>query len=176
LAFGMGLEYNIRSGQAFFVQTTASSTLIFKNSMRILSNNTDGGFYRTSMVSDAIKLVLNDGENQKAAIVGFADDATIGYDRSYDTTNLSQTGMLLYSIQSESGKRLGIQGLPQGYKEQIQLGFSTEVEGSYTISLANISELVVSPKDLLTGIVVNLKDESYSVSTSATFDETRFTL
>ncbi|MEO9489979.1 MAG: hypothetical protein ABJG37_20745, partial [Ekhidna sp.] len=170
----------IRSGQGFFVQNTAVTNLTFNNSMRILSNNDDGGFYRTTKVSNSIKLTLSDDKTQKAAIVGFAQDATIGYDKAYDATNLSASQLQLYSLQAEGSDKLGIQGLPQGYKEQIQLGFSTPTRGDYTISIANVSELqdmeVVLLKDLLLGKTVNLKDESYSFTTTGAENQDRFTL
>lgn len=171
---------NIRSTQGFFVKANSATSLTFNNTMRVTGNNADGGFYRTVPTSNSIKLVLSNEESKRATVIGFANDATPEIDKNYDAASLSGGTLQLYSLQAEGTKRLGIQGLPNQYKEEIRLGFKTTKQGTYTISISNLNELQdmgqVLLKDHLIGKSVNLKEEAYSFTSLETQDESRFTV
>lgn len=170
----------IRSTQGFFVKAnSANQTLHFTDAMKVVGNNTDAGYFRRAPI-ERYKLVLSDGANRKAMIVGFIEDATTGKDKAYDAMNLSGGTLQLYSLQPEGDQKLAIQGLPLDFKEEIHLGYKASAEGTYTISVANVNELQemaqVLLKDHLTGTSVNLKEEAYSFTSLEIQDENRFTL
>lgn len=169
---------SIRSGQGFFVKANSSTSMQFTNTMRG-GSNTDAGFFRKSNTLSSFKLLLSNGEVQRATVIGFAEDATVGKDKNYDASSLSGGALQLYTLQADDLTKLGIQGVPNEYQDDIRLGFHAEA-GSYTISLADFdlstAQDVILLKDHARGIVIDLTEEDYSFSTGSGENKDRFTI
>ena len=175
-------DEHIRSGQGFFVKANSATSIAFNNNMLVTGNNSDGGFFRTenhqSKEVKAIKLLLNDGQNSKATIVGFANDALDGVDKQYDALSLSGGDYGFYSL--FEGNAYAIQGLPSSYDKEIPLGFAVPVSGQFAIRLSfkesDESLDMVFLIDQLTGEIVNLREGSYSFTSNAGRFEDRFVI
>lgn len=165
----------IRSGQGFFVQANSFTHLTFNNAMRQVGNNSDAGYYRIAPIT-AYKLILSDGDLSKATVFGYASDATLGIDKSYDALNLNGGGLQVYTLQVNGDRKLGIQGLPTSYQEGVKLGYSTSLAGSFTIALDELTPESVILQDQLTGQQVDLSQGSYMFSSPAGEFNDRFLL
>lgn len=168
----------IRSGQGFFVKCNSATQLTFNNDMRVSGNNDVDGFFRKSKnAAQSIKLLLSDQMSQKATVIGFADDATNGIDKKYDALSFNETGLQIFTREIKTGKKLGIQGLPIGYDENIPLGIKVN-NGAYTISISD--EVVTSPyiilHDHLEERSVNLSEEPYTFNSFETEASDRFSI
>ncbi|MFY0598964.1 MAG: M4 family metallopeptidase [Cyclobacteriaceae bacterium] len=178
---GAGLakwDGNIRSAQGFFIKANSATSVNFTPTM-MTGVNSDAGYFRKSNAVSSIKLLLSDGSAQKATVIGFANDATIGKDRNYDAASISGGDLQLFSLRADNKTKLGIQGLPYGYGHPIQLGIKA-IGGTHTISLDGV-ELpagigVVLLKDLKTNTTVDLTQESYTFSASEGESKDRFTI
>lgn len=169
---------NIRSGQGFFVQATANTTITFEPAM-IGSSNSDGGFFRSDDVTVMpLKLILDDGFDRKATIVGFADDASDGLDSEYDAPLLSEGKSGFYSLLSD--RAYAIQGLPSGYANEIPMGFIASQDGEYSIAINQVesteSLAVIFLKDMVAGTIVDLRQGAYSFNATKGRDDSRFLL
>ncbi|MEP1890950.1 MAG: MBG domain-containing protein, partial [Cyclobacteriaceae bacterium] len=170
----------IRSGQGFFVKSTAPTSIIFTDNMLMSSNNDDNGFFRDSMTINSYKLNLSNEVSGVATVVGYAQDASVGIDHAYDAAILGSGNFKFYSLVEDEEIRLAIQGLPDSDQSDVALGYSVGTSGEYAISLGGFQgEIPVSGlilHDKLNGKYVDLSQETYSfTSASGTFDD-RFTL
>jgi len=183
----------IAAGQAFMAKGTAaaSTTVTFKNNMRVAGNNTM--FFRTngSAQADLIQNLernrvwldlQNEGGNvYKQLLVGFIENATDSYDNGFDGDVIEAGNRVsFYSLLGD--KKLSIQGkaLPFRDADIIPLGFRANDAGAYKISLSQFDGIFdnqqVYLEDKLLNVVHPLKAGPYSfVTDSGTFD-TRFAL
>lgn len=187
----------IASGQGFFTKSTAGVTsgdpVVFKNSMRVNFNNDQ--FFRSSIV-DAQGDRFNSATNEKHRIwlnlvnqggsfnqilVGYATDATNGFDRDYDGVKFTDNNAItFYSI--NSGRNLVIQGrsLPFDNQDIVRLGFKSTVNDTFSIRIDHFDGLFenqnIYVEDRLLNIIHNLKLSPYTfISGIGTFDD-RFVL
>lgn len=186
----------IASGQGFFTKSTGTSasgaTVTFKNSMRVAGSN--NVFFRDSNVSNSISRVdnttsdknriwidlINTSGNFSQILVGYLNDATVGWDRMYDGVPIDESGMMLYSVIPD--RKLVIQGrpLPFDTEDQVALGFKSMVQDTYSIGLDGVDGLFenqniyIEDRDL--NIIHNLKNTPYSFTSGAGTFESRFIL
>ena len=171
---------NITSGQGFFAQALSTGDATFTNDIRISGNNTN--FYRTvSQEKDRIWLNVTGENSFSQLLVGFLPEATDGVDRLYDGIRLSGSARVnFYSIIED--KPYSIQGKPSltDY-EEVPLGLTSQVGGTFTISIENIEGLLISSgvmlQDNLTNTMIDLKegDYTFTLDNAGTYEE-RFVL
>nr|WP_315191580.1 T9SS sorting signal type C domain-containing protein [uncultured Flavobacterium sp.] len=181
----------IASGQSFFVTSiNGGGTAVFNNSMRIVEQNT---FFYKSNSNEKIKysngiekhrIWLNLSNTQgafKQILVGYATAATNQIDRSFDGETFDGNEFLdFYSI--NQGVNLAIQGraLPFEEKDEIPIGYTTEVEGTFNINIDEIDGLLANQsvyiEDKTTNLIYDLKKEGCSFFTQKGVFNDRFVL
>jgi hypothetical protein len=181
---------NIAAGESFFVEGLMANNATFRNTMRLVGVNNQ--FFRQnnelssplSTTSTKHRLWLDITNSQgafKQTLVGYAADATLGYDRNYDGTFVDGGNVVgLYSI--NLGQKFTIQGLPLPFStdDRVPLGFMTTVAGAFDVALSQFDGLFLSQdvylEDQYLHVFHNLKSSSYNFTTDAgTFDD-RFVL
>jgi len=172
----------IAAGQAFFVETLATGTAVFKNSMRIKANNTQ--FYKTSNPVQALEKdnrfwlnLMNDQGAFKQTLIGYANGASNGYDQQYDGLMVNGNSYINFYTIVEN-QNLVIQGLALPFDNQqvIPLGYSTTVAGTFTIALDGYEGLFSGQEiylvDKLLNTVQNIKSGNYNFTTATgTFND-----
>jgi len=181
---------NIAAGVSFFVEGLLANNATFRNTMRLVGVNNQ--FFRQnnelstplSTASTKHRLWLDITNSQgafKQALVGYAADATAGYDRNYDGAFFDGGNVVgLYSINMDN--KFTIQGLPLPFStdDRVPLGFMTTVAGTFNITLSQFDGLFESQdvflEDQYLHVFHNLKSGSYAFTTDiGTFDD-RFVL
>ena len=197
---GVPFDGKIAAGQGFFINgIVTSGKAIFNNAMRVSGNDTNTQFYRMANQSnnntraevqqpsasfERSRLWLNLTNAQgafKQTLVGYATDATDGFDRDYDGAVLNGNSFVnLYTI--AEGKNYAIQGraLPLNDTKMVKVGYSVSVAGSFTITLPEFDGLFENYNiylfDNLLNTRKNLRGGSYTFTTAiGTFDN-RFEL
>jgi hypothetical protein len=117
----------------------------------------------------------------KQLLVGYATGATNGWDKLFDSVTIDSNPYVdFYSI--NLGKRLTIQGraLPFLTTDEVPLGYKTTIVGTFNITIDHVDGLFVNQdiflKDLVTGVIHNLKNGTYSFTTVAGRFDDRFVL
>nr|WP_315230735.1 T9SS sorting signal type C domain-containing protein [uncultured Flavobacterium sp.] len=138
----------IAAGQSFFVGTAsgipANSRFQFKNSMRIIDQNTQ--FFKQASTKKATAIEKNrvwlNLTNSKGAfkqlLVGYITGATNDWDNMYDGPTFDgQEFVDFYSV--NKGQNLTIQGraLPFVDTDVVPLGYRSTIAGSFDISIDN---------------------------------------
>lgn len=186
----------IASGQGFFTKSTGTAatgaTVTFNNAMRVAGSN--NVFFRNSNISNPVSRtenttsdknriwldLINTSGNFSQMLVGYLNDATVGWDRMYDGVPIDESGMLLYSVIPD--RKLVIQGrpLPFDAEDQVALGFKSMVQDTYSIGLDAVDGLFenqniyIEDRDL--NIIHDLKHTPYSFTSGAGTFESRFIL
>jgi hypothetical protein len=171
----------VASGQGFFIEAHENGLVYFDNSMRNAVHNNQ--FFKNSF-SEKDRLWLNlTGEKGtfKQLLIGYIPGASDLFDRKYDgkVRNGNNT-ISFYSVLDTL--KLGIQGrkYPFSAQDKIQLGYSCEESGSYSITLFQKEGILTSQniyiKDLLTQKHHLLNESSYTFDTEAGSFDDRFEL
>lgn len=178
----------IASGQSFFIKGLSNGIATFKNSMRLVGNNTQ--FFKMSSVSNTLTFekhriwldITNDLGAYKQTLIGYAAGATMGVDRGIDGAYFnSGTPVALYSL-SDATTTLAIQGrsLPFDVHDEVALGFYTDASGTYTIRLSNYDGLFENQeiylKDTQFNIYHDLKQSPYVFQSASGTYNNRFVL
>ncbi|WP_228519080.1 T9SS sorting signal type C domain-containing protein [Flavobacterium sp. LC2016-12] len=183
-------DKTIGSGQSFFVISKEIGTAEFNNSMRLVDKSFT--FFKPGNAKSEEKTEIEkhriwlDLKNEKSIfkqiLVGYIEGATNFYDEDFDAEPLNGNQFVdFYSIVEE--KKLVIQGrsLPFEETDSISLGYTTSVEGSFTLSIDHADGLFSTPRDIFIEdkdlkIIHNLKNEPYFFNTTkGTFND-RFRL
>ena len=181
----------IASGQAFFTKALSSGNVIFKNSMRIIGNNTQ--FFKMNNSSNDSNFqdfekhriwldIVNSTGSFKQTLLGYATNATLGgTDRGLDGAYLNAGNqVVLYSLADAIS--LSIQGrpLPFNDNDEVDLGFYTATTDTFQINLNTFDGLFENQniflKDKELNILHNLKQSSYNFSSIAGTFNTRFSI
>ncbi|WP_052257269.1 T9SS sorting signal type C domain-containing protein [Flavobacterium sp. AED] len=183
---------NIASGQAFFItgRISGTGTILFNNNMRKAGQNSS--FFKFSTKKNRKQLEVVDKHrvwlslsNAKGAfkqtLLGYVANATNGYDNSFDGESFDGNQFIdFYSVNED--KNLTIQGraLPFDENDEVSLGFSSTIEGAFSIDIDEVDGLFASQdvfiEDKNTNSIKNLKDGPYTFTTeSGTFND-RFVL
>jgi|GEM_PF-1758412 len=175
-AYPGGMEPNgtIQVGQGFiFLNDTDLPQVTFTNDMRV--GNNDGQFFGSAANADRMWLGITNGSvTGNEILIGYTDQATAGIDVGLDGRLLPGGNCLSSLIGAE---RFGIQARPAFEVEDVvPLGLHVETAGVLTISLGRVEGLFSDSQDIFlkdndTGIVTNLKQQSYSfISETGDFD------
>ena len=141
----------IASGQSFFIKGLSNGNATFRNSMRLVGNNSQ--FFRlddqsaTSSIQDLEKHriwldIIENELNYKQTLIGYCENATNGIDRGFDSSFLPAGNVVnLYSINGDD--KLIIQGrtLPFMVNDEVPLGFISSNSGNFTIRLYDFDGL-----------------------------------
>lgn len=186
----------IAAGQGFFTKSTGTaatgSTVTFNNAMRVAGSN--NVFFRNSNTQNPISRaenttsdknriwldLINTSGNFSQILVGYLNNATMGWDRMYDGVPIDESGMLLYSVIPD--RKLVIQGRPLPFDEedQVALGFKSMVQDTYSIGLDAVDGLFenqniyIEDRDL--NIIHDLKNSPYTFTSGSGTFENRFIL
>ena len=187
----------IAAGQGFFASTLENMTgtsIVFNNSMRLGPGNVvldNSQFFKTASsksksttVIEKHRVWLNLTNTQgafKQMLVGYISGATNNYDSAYDGSSFNGNEFIdFYSINDT--KTLTIQGraLPFEESDEIPLGYSTTIQGSFSISIDQVDGLLSSRKvyleDKIKNTVHDLKQGPYTFETVKGVFNERFVL
>lgn len=180
----------IASGQSFFVTSVnGGGTAAFNNSMRVIGDNARffklepirGQDNRTVKKNRIWLNLLNSQGAFKQTLIGYIEGATNDYDSSFDGESQGGNKYLnFYSIHQD--KNFAIQGraLPFKKTDIVRLGFSTTIEGIFTINIDAVDGLFsrqeVFVEDRLNDVIFDLKSGSYTFDTKAGVFDDRFVL
>ncbi|MFV8368659.1 T9SS sorting signal type C domain-containing protein [Flavobacterium sp. LB2R40] len=180
----------IASGQAFFVTSiNGGGMAVFNNSMRLVGQNLN--FFKSNnskkLESDLVekhRIWLNLYNNEgafKQILIGYASGATNDFDSSFDGESFNGNQYLdFYTINQD--KNLVIQGraLPFEETDEIKLGFTTMLAGTFIIKMDQIDGLFLHKsifiEDKLNNNIVDLSKGSYLFTTTVGTFENRFKL
>ncbi|TDE05968.1 T9SS sorting signal type C domain-containing protein [Flavobacterium sandaracinum] len=185
----------IASGQSFFAGiNSVAGTVKFENSMRVGVGTLTGDnsqFFRTasskSDVTNAYenhRVWLNLTNSQgafKQLLVGYITGATNAYDPFFDGVSFNGNEFVdFYSITDDETLTIQGRALPFEENDVVPLGYSSAIEGSFTISIDEVDGLFTSQniylEDKLNSSIHDLKKSGYTFQTSTgTFDD-RFVL
>lgn len=185
----------IAAGQGFFATGKAAGQAIFKNSMRVgvevtTGSNSNDQFFKVAKSSKNTNTIeknrvwlnlTNDKGAFKQVLVGYITDATNGYDNTFDGGNNNGNQFVnFYSI--NENKNLTIQGraLPFDENDVVPLGYSSVIQGSFSISIDEVDGMLTSEniylEDKSKNTIHDLKKSSYTFETEkGTFND-RFVL
>lgn len=187
----------IAAGQAFFAGTLenmTSSTIVFNNRMRLGALNAildNSQFFKipskksnTASSFEKHRLWLNLTNTQgafKQMLVGYITGATNSYDTTYDGVSYNGNRFVdFYSV--NDNKKLTIQGraLPFEENDEIPLGYSSTIEGTFSISIDQVDGLLASRKiyleDKIKNTTHNLNQGPYTFETAKGVFNERFVL
>ncbi|MFV8342487.1 T9SS sorting signal type C domain-containing protein [Flavobacterium sp. XS2P39] len=183
----------IAAGQGFFATGKATGgNLIFNNGMRVAggaSGVNNSHFFKMAATKNTSKIQknrvwLNLTNTQgafKQALVGYITNATDGYDSGFDGESFDGNEFIdFYSINED--KNLTIQGraLPFDQKDEIPLGYTSNIEGEFSISIDEVDGMLASQniyiEDKITGVIKNLKEGVYSFTTKPGAFNDRFVM
>lgn len=174
----------IDTGQGFIVKTDYRNTITFKNSMRLLKNNTT--FLRASEEESegnekhAIYLNLtNHSEFSSNAMIGYLDGATTGIDPFVDGRYINDSPNALTTLINDEEFTLQGRGLPFDSTDEVPLGFKTQFAGNYSLSLSSVSGIFAADQgiyveDTVLGITQSLKESTYNFTSEPGQFNTRF--
>lgn len=175
----------IASGQAFFVRGLSNGNAVFNNTMRV-SNENNIFFRRASNFNtdfEKHRLWLNLSDNAggfSQIVIGYADGATLGWDRGLDGLAFGGNAVTFYSLTDDN--ILTIQGRPLPFDDSdvIPLGFISIDENDYRIGIDHLDDLFINQpiylEDTYTGTIHDIKSTPYLFSSIAGTFNDRFIL
>ncbi|WP_318639991.1 ice-binding family protein [Flavobacterium ardleyense] len=177
------LDNFISSSQGFFVEVLPNSKeIIFKNSQR--SDNTIEQFFKTQNIVEKNRIWLNATSLNGAysqMLLGYITNATLAVDHGIDGKYKNDGVIALTS--TIDGAPYTIQGRPLPFEASdiVSLQFMATEAGQYTIAIDHVDGLfesnqVIYLKDQFTGLLHNLKTQSYTFTSEAGTFESRFTI
>lgn len=177
----------IPSGQSFFISAESNGTVSFKNSMRVINNNSNfnrvANENRENNGFETQRLWLNLSNNNggfSQILVGYAQGATLGWDRGFDGETLAGNAVKFYSL--GANKKLTIQGRPWPFVQEdiVPLGLKATAQGNYTIGIdhfdTQFNDANIYLEDKLLNIIHNLKSAPYSFTSAVGTFDNRFVL
>lgn len=169
----------IATGQGFFIPGNANGQAVFKNSHRVMGNNTNS-FNREKPVDRYWLDLISQDNRYGQTLVGYLEEATNARDKDIDAPPFlsGQETIELYTILDQ--ERLIIQGrAPFEQEDVVSLGYSLAEAGTYTLKLSGFEGLFVNGQDVYLydkalQLSHNLKDGDYSFTTDAGTHDDRF--
>ncbi|MGO4904868.1 GEVED domain-containing protein [Flavobacterium sp. W20_MBD1_R3] len=183
----------IASGQGFFATGKAAGKARFKNSMRVGVNDItldNGQFFKTTQSSKNTNAIeknrvwlnlTNDKGAFKQVLIGYITDATNGYDNVFDGANNNGNQFVnFYSINADKNLTIQARALPFDENDAVPLGYSSVIQGSFSISIDEVDGFLSSQniylEDKSNNSIYDLKKAVYTFSTEkGTFND-RFVL
>lgn len=194
-----GVTKYIASGQSFFISADdamangTTQNAVFKNNMRVANNNNsfqkttgDKNTNANTISTDGVnsqRVWLNLSDNNggfSQLLVGYAEGATLAWDRGFDGEALAGNAVKFYSLGAD--RKLTIQGRfwPFNQNDLVPLGFKTTAQGSYTIGIDhfdaafNNQNIYLEDKNL--SVIHDLKAAPYNFTSEVGEFEERFVL
>lgn len=176
----LGLVPNgiIQVGQGFIAKS-ASSALVFTNSMKVADNANQ--FLRTSTVErNRIWLNLtNTAGLFSQTMVAYMTNATSGIDAAIDGRFFNDSQTALTSLINTEEFAIQGRALPFADSDIVPLGFKAELAGNYTIAIDHVDGLFTGGqsiylKDNLMNATHHLNAGSYAFATAAGVFNNRF--
>jgi hypothetical protein len=181
----------IASGQSFFVGTAsgipANSHFQFKNSMRVIEQNTQFFKQNSTKKTEAIEKnriwlnLTNNGGAFKQLLVGYIEGATNDWDNLFDGPSFDgQEFVDFYSI--NQGQNLTIQGraLPFEITDEVPLGYRSTIAGAFDISIENrdgaLTNQAIWLEDKKTNTLHELSKGKYTFTAINGVENDRFVL
>lgn len=181
----------VSAGTAFFMYGTAAGTATFKNSMRVAGNNTVFFKSNSNQAQNADDSDLerhrywldlkNDEGAFKEVLVGYAETATMGYDRLFDG-DMIDVGNAVTLYTKVDDKKLSTQGrsLPFDVADLVPLSYTSTVAGTFTITMRAydglFTEQHVYLEDTVLNVIHDLTVSDYVFATEVGTFESRFVL
>lgn len=171
----------IKTGQGFIVKSLVNNqNLIFNNGIRTPDNTSVFFNSKTPETTDRFWLQLTTPLQVVTTVaIGYKEGAGNGFDADYDAPLMGLGSDALFTRLDEA--RLAIQGrqYPLDVNDVVALGTNHHAAGNYTISMPLAEGIfangqAVYLKDLQTGAVTNLSEQSYSFSAQKGLTEGRF--
>ena len=178
----------IGSAQSFFVQSLISGQVKFDDGMRIIEQNSS--FFKPvkntkkskKVEKSRIWLNLTNDENAfKQLLIGYIEGATNGYDLPFDGQSFNGNKYIdFYSFNEEKNWTIQARDFPFQDSDEVILGYKTEINGNFTISIDHLDEnftnqsIYLEDKDKM--ILHDLKNGSYTFSTDKGTFNNRFVL
>ena len=190
-----GFNGTIGTGQGFFVLmndgSANTSNLVFNNSMRVKSNNSNSQFYKNTINSS----VANVDENKsriwldlitptsiERTVVGYVLNATLEKDAMYDAFTRLDANQRFYSLINQEVMCIQGRPLPFDINDQVPLGMKviSTTSNNYTIAIAVVDGLFelqnIFLEDKLLNVIHNLKETPYTFTSSTGIFNDRFVL
>jgi hypothetical protein len=183
----------IAAGQGFFATGQVAGKATFKNSMRVGVGSITGNnnqFFKTTKSSKNTNTIeknrvwlnlTNDKGAFKQVLVGYITDATNGYDNAFDGANNNGNQFVnFYSINENKNLTIQARALPFDENDVVPLGYSSVIQGSFSISIDEVDGMLTSEniylEDKTKNTIHDLKKAAYTFDTEkGTFNE-RFVL
>ena len=180
----------IASGQSFFVEGLGVGSVVFKNAHRVINSNNN--FFRQanlhanvqSSTLESSKLWLNVSNSEglfKQQLLCYVAEATNDYDELYDAKEIEVDGVVNFFSLASNDIKYAIQSrVTFTDQDVVQLGFSSTIAGTFSISLANFDGLFFDQDvylvDHYLGVYKNLKEQSYEFETTSGLFTDRFSI
>jgi hypothetical protein len=166
-------DFSIATGQGFFVIDASPETpgisVDFTESMQTgINNDFKSAGNSRSEIKSRYWLTINNQTNYKSTLVGFASDATLGFDNLYDAPKVpSEVELDIWSYIKNN--RYEIQGLPENIlaTQRIPLGVTVPSVGLFEMNIAAADGVDDDPIVLLDakeGVYHDLKNGAYQFS------------
>lgn len=172
----------IQVGQGFIINVTspAAGNVVFNNGMRVINNDNHSFRMPNAPVAEKHRYwlnLINTTGNSSQTLIGYATNATEGFDNGIDGELLNDGTCMLYTV--AAGKDLTIQGrsLPFANTDVVQMGYRANIAGNYKIALDHFDGLFaegqhVYLKDKVANVVHDLNAGQYTfASATGTFNE-----
>jgi hypothetical protein len=177
----------IASGQSFVVRGTASGTGVFANTMRV-SNGNNNFFKTAEQTTKSINPgfekhrvwfnLSSDYGGFSQVLLGYAEGATNGWDRSLDAINYGGNSVTFYFVTPDMELKTQAKPLPFADTDVVPLGYKAVNQGQLRIGIDHFDDLFnnvdvyVIDKDL--GVEHDLKLAPYVFTTEVGVFNDRF--
>lgn len=178
--------YILRPFEAFFVQCPGGvSSIGYKSSGRQIDTNVRELSNEASIVytrakdetsRQVINLTLSDGTNSDRTRLVINSEALIEYEIERDAAKFMSTDVRIpqiFTVEGNNNYAINERPLLNG---QVEVGIYAGNKGTYTFALETVSSLPVFLIDHLTGVKVDLSNQSYSFETESGITNGRFSL
>ena len=174
-----GIGDLIPSGQGFFIQATAATSLVAKETYKAASSQQ---LLRTSSATPMVFRLKASGNNmQNETVIYFDANATLNYENTYDALSLGVDAGFLGIVSSLNNTTYAINGLPALNKNfSIPIKATTGTTGSYQIAAADLQNLpsgaCIMLHDNYMGYDWDLRKGAYNCTLTDTETVARFVL
>jgi endonuclease I len=162
----------IQSGQSFFIQTTANTTLTFTEAYKVTSSA--GGYFKNKMENVMRMSLWNKSNRVDDIIIRLAADAQVDFDNYYDAYSFGAGNMGLASI--KNSEKLAIQARPIPINtDSVALYFTTNKIDSFQFKFENTSSFNAEIELFLADAYTNnlhsiLSDSIYNFQVDSNFN------
>ena len=173
----------IAHSQAFWVKLTSSSTLSVPESSK--TSTAAGEFFRRSQSNfDLLRFKVASDINgySDEAVVAFVPGVDANFD-TYDSRKIAspETAAPQLSFLSNDGKELSVASIAENpLGTTLPLNITVGVSGTYTLSLEDLDHALTNIcfelEDLVTGEIIDIRDEVYTFTTTTGAAGARFAL